>query len=127
MTATMPAACVTTDTRAAGATVASIRSCGRCRKPYAPKVPWQEFCADKCRLAAWNAQHPRVSRGHPRPATRKRRGRADRRRDLLAEVAAIGRVQGLPATEVLRVMLELCREWPGLWAAVEAARQEATE
>lgn len=28
-------------------------ACGRCGRSFQPKVKWQEYCSDKCRMYGW--------------------------------------------------------------------------
>lgn len=32
-------------------------ACKRCKKGIVPKVKWQEYCSDKCRMIAWAIRH----------------------------------------------------------------------
>ena len=123
MAATMPSPCVATHSEQKIRAGAELRTCERCAEPYEPRTPWQRFDTTACRIEAWEAMHPRRGRkGKARPETRRRRLRRDRRRELLAQVAAIGRLNHLPTTEVLRLMVERSMASAGFWAAVEVAK-----
>lgn len=37
--------------------------CQFCEKPYTPKRERQRFCSTRCRVASWNAAHPRFDLG----------------------------------------------------------------